>query len=238
MEKTNKYGLTDQEVEIARQQYGWNELTKQGKDGFWHSFKEITTEPMFLLLVAASTLYFLTGAIQDGLFMLAALALVTAISLFQENRAKNALNALKKLTQLQSTVIRNGIQVNIPSEELVPGDCMVLEEGQLVPADGTILRANDFSVNESILTGESFQVSKSESSEDHRVSGNHHYRRPGFVPGYCNRKSDGVGQNWEKPGKHPGGTDSPSTPNQPICPANGLAGLGCLCSRLGHPLPG
>lgn len=169
MKKTNENGLTDQEVEIARQQYGWNELTKQGKDGFWHSFKEITTEPMFLLLVAASTLYFLTGAIQDGLFMLAALALVTAISLFQENRAKNALNALKKLTQLQSTVIRNGIQVNIPSEELVPGDCMVLEEGQLVPADGTILRANDFSVNESILTGESFQVSKSESSEDHRV---------------------------------------------------------------------
>jgi Ca2+-transporting ATPase len=169
MEKTIETGLNDQEVEIARQQYGWNVLTKQKTSSFWHSLIDIITEPMFLLLVAASVLYFLSGAIEDGFFMLAALLLVTTISIFQENRAKNALNALKKLTQPQSTVIRNGIQITIASEELVPGDLLVLEEGQLIPADGQILQANDFSVNESILTGESFQVSKSEASANSNV---------------------------------------------------------------------
>lgn len=153
-------GLSATEVSEARKQFGLNTLQKEEKSGFWHVLSQIIVEPMFLLLVAASGLYFILGEYSDGFIMLAAIAFVTGISLYQETRSRNALQALKKLTQPSSRVIRDGKIQEIPSEAIVPGDIIMIEEGNLIPADARIVQSNDFSVNESILTGESFGVNR------------------------------------------------------------------------------
>jgi Ca2+-transporting ATPase len=154
-------GLSPDEVTAAREKFGLNELDKDGESAIWRAVKDLFREPMFLLLLAASILYFISGQQSEGFFMLVAIVLVSAISLYQDARSRHALDALKKLTQPLTQVIRDGRRQTIPSSELVPGDVFIVEEGNLIPADGTILQANDCSVNESILTGESFTVSKS-----------------------------------------------------------------------------
>jgi Ca2+-transporting ATPase len=126
-------------------------------------------EPMFLLLVLATSLYFITAKYADGIFMTLAIVLISAISLYQESRSRNAIALLKKLSQPKSKVIRNGEILEIPSEEIVLGDFLQTEEGSFIPADGVILQSNDFSVNESILTGESLPVFKNEKSGNNLV---------------------------------------------------------------------
>ncbi len=162
-------GLTDSEVITSRKRSGSNVQDLKTQSGFVTALIDIVKEPMFILLLVASTVYFITGNTSDGIFMASAIVLVSAISLFQESRSRNALAALKQLTQPHSKVIRNGETVHINIDEIVEGDMMVIEEGTAVPADGIIIRSNDFSVNESILTGESLHVFKSADDEDNRV---------------------------------------------------------------------
>ncbi len=162
-------GLTDAEVAASRAQFGVNVQVTKSKTGLLASLTDIVKEPMFLLLVAASTIYFITGNTSDGIFMLSAIVIVSTISLYQDSRSRNALAALKLLTQPHSKVIRNGKTIEISSDDIVMGDSMVIEEGTAVPADGVILQSNDFSINESILTGESLSVYKSVLDEDKLV---------------------------------------------------------------------
>lgn len=162
-------GLSENEVTQSRAANGKNSLEHQEKNHFLHALLEMVKEPMFLLLVAAASIYYITGDYGDGIFMTAAIVLVAAISLFQESRSHHAMEALRKLSQPKSKVIRNGELVEVLSEEIVLGDCMQVEEGTFIPADGTILQSNDFSVNESILTGESLAVFKNETSENPQV---------------------------------------------------------------------
>ncbi len=162
-------GLTDEQVTEARSHYGSNELTLARRDGFFFSLKEIVKEPMFILLLVASVIYFITGNTSDGIFMVSAIILVSAISLYQDSRSRNALAALKRLTQPRSKLIRNGQVIEVSSEELVIGDLMMVEEGTSVPADGIIVQSNDFSLNESILTGESLSVVKSVDEDNNKV---------------------------------------------------------------------
>ena len=118
---------------------------------------------MFILLVIAALIYFLMGEISEGAFMLGAVILVSAISIYQDSRSRMALAALKAFTQAKAKVIRNNELVELATEEIVVGDLVVAEEGSLLAADGEIIHAHDFAVNESILTGESFSISKDES---------------------------------------------------------------------------
>ena len=157
-------GLSDEEVILSRQKNGFNSLDHQDKNYFLASLIEMIKEPMFLLLVLATSLYFITAKYADGIFMTLAIVLISAISLYQESRSRNAIALLKKLSQPKSKVIRNGEILEIPSEEIVLGDFIQTEEGTFIPADGVILQSNDFSVNESILTGESLPVFKNEKS--------------------------------------------------------------------------
>ncbi len=159
-------GLTDDEVRASRAAHGANVLTAKNKNGFFIALLGVVKEPMFLLLVAAAVIYFISGEISDGIFMVSSIILVSAISLYQDARSRNALEALKALTQPRSKVIRNGKVEEIKSEEIVVGDAMLVEEGASVPADGTILQSHDFSVNESMLTGESLPVFKHEGGEE------------------------------------------------------------------------
>jgi len=162
-------GLNRQEVEVARAAAGRNTMSRKAESGVVSALKDLVKEPMFILLLAAASIYFAVGEIEDALFMMGAIVLVAAISLYQDSRSRNALATLHALTQPKAKVIRDSEMTEIDSEELVPGDCMVIEEGASVPADGVILRANDFFVNESLLTGESQAVGKSESTDDDKV---------------------------------------------------------------------
>ena len=158
-------GLSNDEVVASRKKWGFNSLEHQQKNHLLISIIEIVKEPMFLLLFVAASIYYITGDYGDGIFMTIAILLVATISLFQEARSRNAIDALKKLSQPKSKVIRNGEIIEIPSEEIVIGDCIQVQEGTFIPADAVIIQSNDFSVNEAILTGESLSVFKNELSE-------------------------------------------------------------------------
>lgn len=162
-------GLSNEEVSSSRTKNGTNSLEHQEKNHFLMSLLEMVKEPMFLLLVAAASIYYISGDYGDGIFMTVAIFLVAAISLFQEARSRNAIDALKKLSQPKSKVIRNNEVIEIPSEEIVLGDFIQIEEGTFIPADANIIQSNDFSVNEAILTGESLSVFKNEASEIKQV---------------------------------------------------------------------
>lgn len=167
--KKTSTGLTDSEVTESAKKFGTNSVEHQKKNHFLNSILDIVKEPMFLLLLTATSIYFITADYGDGIFMAIAIIFVVAISVFQESRSRNAIEALKKLTQPKCKVIRNGSTIEIPTEEIVIGDCVQLEEGAFIPADGIILSSNDFSVNESILTGESLAVFKPNESENKQV---------------------------------------------------------------------
>ena len=162
-------GLSIDQVVESRTVNGSNSLDHQDKNNFLTSLIEMVKEPMFLLLITATGIYFITGDYGNGIFMAVAILLVSAISLYQESKSRNAIESLKKLSQPKSKVIRNSEIIEIASEEIVLGDFIQIEEGTYVPADGTIIQSNDFSTNESILTGESLAVFKNEKSENNEV---------------------------------------------------------------------
>ncbi len=159
-ERFNISGLNSEEVIASRQQHGDNRLQFHKKNPVLEVLTDLAKEPMVVLLLAASVLYFISGEKGDGIFMACSILLVAAISLYQDNRSRNALEKLKEFSQPNSKVIRNGETISVPTAELVIGDHILVEEGMLVPADARIIHSNDFSVNESILTGESLPVYK------------------------------------------------------------------------------
>ena len=162
-------GLNKVEVEQSRIKNGFNAIEHQKKNNLLSSIIEMVKEPMFLLLLTATSIYFITADYGNGIFMAAAILLVSTISLYQESKSRNAIEALHKLTQPKSKVIRDGELIEISSEEIVLGDCIQCEEGTFVPADGSIIQSNDFSVNESILTGESLAVFKNEKADNNTI---------------------------------------------------------------------
>ncbi|CAN5212306.1 HAD-IC family P-type ATPase [soil metagenome] len=166
---SNTPGLSQEEVITSRQQFGPNQLDYKKNRGLLDAFKSIVKEPMVILLLATSSIYFISGAYADGAFLAAAIVLVAAISLYQDTRSRNALEKLKTYTKSHCKVIRGGEVVEIKSEEVVVGDTLMVEEGTAIIADGTIVSSNDFSVNESILTGESIAVYKDASKADNQI---------------------------------------------------------------------
>ncbi|MEO5594660.1 MAG: cation-translocating P-type ATPase [Chitinophagaceae bacterium] len=159
-------GLTNGQVIFARETFGQNKLDYKKENSFFDTVKRIIKEPMTILLLVAASVYFISGKTGDGIFMVIAIIFIASISLYQDARSKNALEKLKDLSQPNCKVIRNDEIVEIKSEDLVVGDSLIVEEGTSVTADGTIVHSNDFSVNESILTGESFVVFKDNTKED------------------------------------------------------------------------
>ena len=165
----NIQGLTNEQVILAREKHGQNTLKYKQENNIFDAIKKLAKEPMILLLLVASLIYFASGKVGDGIFLLSAIVIVSAISLFQDSRSRNALQKIKNLSQPHCKVIRNGSMEEINGEDLVIGDSLIVEEGTLIPADGIIVHSNDFSVNESILTGESFAVFKDKSKKDNFI---------------------------------------------------------------------
>lgn len=165
----NIKGLTQVQIIEARKKYGYNVLNYKKENGFLNAIMGLVKEPMVFLLIVASIVYFINGKIDDGIFLASAILLVATISLYQDSRSRNALEKLKNYTQVSCKVIRDSKIVEIKSEELVMGDCLIVEEGTSISADGVIIHSNDFSVNESILTGESLSVYKDKTKEEHTI---------------------------------------------------------------------
>lgn len=159
--KNDKYvGLSDDEVIKSREKYGINELEKKKKESLLEKVLHIFTEPMFLLLIVAASIYFILGDVSDGIIMLFFVLFISGIEFVQEQKTDRALEALNVLSSLNVRVIRNGKVVSINSRDIVVGDIVLLEEGDKISVDGVILECQGLGVNESLLTGESTVVYK------------------------------------------------------------------------------
>lgn len=189
--------LTDQGLKAAElgsleEKFGKNEFSARRGTNVLRMAWDILREPMFLILLLACLLYFFLGEISNGLLMLASLFFVGAISFYQEVKSSHALAALRQYTQPMITVIRDGKEQAIFSRDLLPGDLFLLEEGDLVPADGHIMQANDLSVNESILTGESLPVEKNAGTGDRLL-----FQGTTVNSGRCYARVTAIGNNTE-----------------------------------------
>ena len=175
-------GLTTAGAQKLLEQYGRNELTPQKKESFFKKALCVMAEPMFLLLMVASVIYFILGEPRDGAVMLLFVTGMIPIDVAQEWKTDRTLRALKNLSAPRITVLRDGTRKEIVSTELVPGDIMVLCEGVKIPADGVILSSSDFCVDESSLTGEPIRVWK-------------HARPSDTVPARAEEEGEGY---WKK----------------------------------------
>ena len=156
-------GLTQGEGARRLAGYGENKLEKAKPPGLFRQVLAQLRDPMILVLLAAAALSFFAGGGQDWLDTAIILLIVvfnTVISVSQEDNARKALEALEKLAAPRARVLREGVERRLESTHLVPGDILLLEAGDYVPADGRILWAAGLQTDESAMTGESLPVHK------------------------------------------------------------------------------
>ena len=165
----NLTGLNDTQVLESRSKFGENKMKETEKSTWFSLLLDILKEPMLILLIIITLIYLIVGNYGEAAFMFFAIVAVSGISFYQDNRSKKALEELEKLNEPLSKVIRNSKIISIPTHEIVVGDLCIIEEGKMINADGKILHSNDFSVNQSSLTGESFSVFKDKDSDDNEV---------------------------------------------------------------------
>ena len=154
-------GLTEAEARRRLLQDGPNELARREGRGLLHAAIEVVREPMILLLLFAGGLYVFLGDHAEAILLLASIALIIGIELYQERRTEHALEALRDLSSPRALVIRDGEQRRIAGRDVVRDDLVILGEGDRVPADAVLLWSTNLSTDESLLTGESVPVRKS-----------------------------------------------------------------------------
>ncbi len=153
-------GLTETHASLVLAEEGPNELQQQKPRSLPAIVFSVLREPMFIMLVAAGSLYLLMGEVPDALLLLGFVFVIMGITIVQERRTENALAALRDLSAPHATVIRDGVRKRIAGKHVVPGDLVVLTEGDRVTADGLLRRGVNLSVDESLLSGESVPVRK------------------------------------------------------------------------------
>lgn len=159
---TTLFGLGHGEAARRLEQDGPNELPRGESRRFGKILFEIISEPMVFLLLGCGTIYFFLGDPQEAAILLAFLVLILVITIYQEQKAENALESLRDLSSPRALVMREGQQQRIAGRDLVAGDIILLNEGDKVPADAEVLAAQNLSIDESLLTGESVPVNKVE----------------------------------------------------------------------------
>lgn len=153
-------GLTTQEAARRLTESGPNEPPRGRKRALLRIVLDAVREPMFLLLIGAALLYMTLGDLGEGLFLLAGALGAIGLVVLQETRSERALEALRDLSQPFARVIRDGSNLKIPAREVVPGDLLLVGEGERLAADGILVAGDVLSVDESMLTGESAPVAK------------------------------------------------------------------------------
>ena len=154
-------GLSDEEARARLARFSTNELTQLAKRSALAMFLDQFKELPVLLLAGSTVLSMATGGVADGLVILGVIVLNGVIGFVTENTAERTIASLTHEDAPDVEVIRQGEWLRVPLQEIVPGDVLRLYPGSLVPADARLLRAQDLSVDESALTGESVPVSKS-----------------------------------------------------------------------------
>lgn len=160
MTEESHSGLSEAEAQRALAQWGANELPSPGRRGLFKIAAETLREPMFMLLLAAAGLYLFLGELGEGVFLLLGACAAITLVVVQEARSERALSALRDLAQPHARVLRDGVQRKIGSREVVPGDILLVGEGDRICADAVLMAGDVLSVDESSLTGESAPVSK------------------------------------------------------------------------------
>ena len=160
----NTTGLSEEDAAGILKNDGYNELPSQKKQSLFSILLNVLKEPMLLLLLGAGLIYLLLGEVKDALILLIFVFVVVGITFNQQRKTERALDALKSLSSPRALVIRDREQKRIPGKEVVKGDILILREGDRIPADGVVLFCANLLVDESLLTGESLAVRKSEST--------------------------------------------------------------------------
>ncbi|WP_056942395.1 cation-translocating P-type ATPase [Secundilactobacillus kimchicus] len=158
--ETQESGLSEASVKERREKYGANELAAKKQSSLFEKFVAQFKDLMIIVLIIAAVIAGLTGEIVDAVIILAVVILNAIFGVFQESKAEEAINSLKEMAAPIAHVERNGQVQTVKSSELVPGDIVHLEAGDIVPADLRLAVANAMKVEESALTGESVPVDK------------------------------------------------------------------------------
>ena len=162
----NVKGLSEMEAARRLTDEGYNEIRSARRRSILAIAFEVLREPMFILLVAVGVIYLILGEKKEALILLSFVLVVMGITFYQESKTERALEALRDLSSPRALVIRDGEQKRIAGRDVVRGDIMVLAEGDRVSADAVLLSCVNLSIDESLLTGESVPVRKSQSDGD------------------------------------------------------------------------
>ena len=158
----SKFGLSENEVAQRRQMAGWNEFREDPGPPLWRRYIEQFKDPLILLLLVSALVSFVMQQFDDAFSITAAIMIVVTVAFVQEYRSEKSLEALKRLVPYKCHVLRGGKPQIVPARELVPGDILLLQAGDRVPADARLFDIHDLSIDESGFTGEIKIVSKFE----------------------------------------------------------------------------
>jgi Ca2+-transporting ATPase len=156
----SRSGLASADVERLLAEHGPNEIPSPERRGLGRIIRDVLSEPMFALLLLAGALYLLLGDVGEALVLMTFANLSVSIAVVQETRSERVLDALRELTSPHALVLRDGGRVSVPGREVVPGDLLLVGEGDRVPADAVLVEGEGVMVDESLLTGESVPVRK------------------------------------------------------------------------------
>ena len=153
-------GLTAEEAKKRLEQYGYNKLQEGKRKGVLQVFAEQFADLLVIILIIAAVISALTGGLEGTIVILAVLILNAILGTVQHFKAQKSLDSLKAMAAPNARVIRDGQKMEVPAAELVPGDILLLEAGDVTAADGRVLQNFSLQVSESALTGESENVNK------------------------------------------------------------------------------
>ncbi len=171
-------GLSSSEVQSRMAKYGANELIDRGTKSPWKILLEQLSETMVVILLISAVITFFLHEYTDAIVILVIVVLNSILGFTQEYKAEKAMAALKKMAVPKVRVRRDGHIVEIPAQQLVPGDIIFLEAGNAIPADGSLLESINLRIQESVLTGESEPVEKTTdvTKKEHPSLGDQHNR--------------------------------------------------------------
>lgn len=163
-------GLSSSQAKEKLRLEGFNNLPSSKPKNLFSIAIEVIKEPMFILLVACGSLYLIMGDLQEGIILLSFVFVIMGIEFFQSRKTEKALDALKDMASPRALVIRDGVEIRIAGIEVVTEDIIVLQEGDRVPADATVINSTSLLVDESLLTGEPVPVRKSDWDGKEKIS--------------------------------------------------------------------
>lgn len=170
LDTDTKNGLTLDQVAQRVALYGYNELPADDKESWIIIFLRQFTSPLIYILLAAAALIFFVGEHKTDAFVISGVLLFNAIvGAIQEGRTRTILSTLKRYISTSTIVIRAGVKMVIADAELVPGDIILLQSGERVPADARIIKSNALQVDEAVLTGESAAILKNDGTIERHV---------------------------------------------------------------------